>query len=102
MDIEEEKKYNNLIISEIEYYINGTKECPKNESCPKHTNREDTQQLINKFMNDNDVRLINYGHTGNGKFQFYLCRSINNVKYKFYIYDYVESNIIIHGLKMIK
>tara|TARA_B110000483_G_C18205332_1_gene547319 strand:+ start:6718 stop:7038 length:321 start_codon:yes stop_codon:yes gene_type:complete len=89
----------NEIIDEVQKYISGEKKCKYNNLPPSCTIRSDTNLLIDMFFSDIKIKIMNYGYTGDGRYQFYYYRDNENNKYEFYTYGYVNYPWDIRGLK---
>lgn len=89
IDDEDDKDDINLI-NQVEYYIKQnifTKKASIN--C---TIRSDTFILIDMFYSDNTMKLMNYGYSGDGRYQFYYYRDKYNNIYDFWTYNYFNDS----------
>lgn len=75
-----------ILMKQAENHIKEQKFTEKSSaSC---TIRYDTNILKEMFFIDNSIKLMNYGYSGDGRYQFYYYRDNENNKYDFWAYSY--------------
>ena len=88
-----------FLIEQAENYIEHQKFTEK--SSAKCTIRYDTNILKEMFFFDNTIKLMNYGYSGDGRYQFYYYRDDKNNKYDFWTYNYYSEIVkIIEFIKL--
>lgn len=75
-----------ILMKQAENHITG-KKFTKNSSI-SCTIRSDTNILKEMFFIDDSIKLMNYGYSGDGRYQFYYYRDNKNNKYNFWAYCY--------------
>lgn len=88
--------------------INNVELCIKQNNFTKRasvkcTIRSDTLILMEMFYSDNTIKLMNYGYSEDGRYQFYYYRDKYNNIYDFWTYSYLnDSNEIKELIKIYK